>query len=305
MQPSSSAQPTSKGALLGRFSHSQALPIGLLVFSLVLFGFSAFVLYLSTILPVDAASAGPVHLQGRRGLEMNFSSPLMLIYFTSGLLAVLGVCMLLMRAWQKRLRKSSFEVYENGIAEVTGNQSEYLAFSDIEDLYLFSSGQVALTGMITNLAYRRNASQPWHHAVYSLKGFHDFIQLVRERYVRGRLPSVLKALQADQAVTFNFISSNQVWRKRVTGGFLKINTQPITLTQHDLQVQGRSVPVSSLRSVDQNTWTEKVVIRDQAGHEVLSTLATGILSHDLFLHTLDALVGVPDTEQRQAQTVLV
>lgn len=47
--------------------------------------------------------------------------------------------------------------------------------------------------------------------------------------------------------------------------------------------------MSSLRSVDLNAWTEKVVIKDESGKPVLSTIATGILSHDLFLNTLDAV----------------
>jgi hypothetical protein len=67
-----------------------------------------------------------------------------------------------------------------------------------------------------------------------------------------------------------------------------------------LQVQGSSVPMSSLGSVDLSAWSEKVVIKDQAGNVVLSTVATGILSHDLFLSTLALLKDGQAQEPSQA-----
>jgi hypothetical protein len=96
------------------------------------------------------------------------------------------------------------------------------------------------------------------------------------------------------AVTFNCISSGQVWGKRMSGNFLKITTSPILVSRAFLEYQGRKVPMSSLRTVDLNAWTEKVVIKDESGKAVLSTIATGILSHDLFLNTLDAVFAAQE-----------
>jgi hypothetical protein len=50
--------------------------------------------------------------------------------------------------------------------------------------------------------------------------------------------------------------------------------------------------VSTLTSVDLNAWSEKVTIKDETGNPMLSTVCTGIMSHDLFLTTLDVLLDV-------------
>lgn len=62
------------------------------------------------------------------------------------------------------------------------------------------------------------------------------------------------------------------------------------MTREFLEVDRRKVPVSSLSSVDLNAWSEKVTIQDEAGNPMLSTVCTGIMSHDLFLTTLDVLL---------------
>lgn len=169
-------------ALVGSYHYGKALKISVLTLCVVLIGLAGFVLYLGTILPVQ--DAGPVSLTTQRGTTLNFSSQAMLIYFTSGLLVVLALALLGLYAWQSRLRKSSYELYEHGIAHTTAGQRTFVPFSEIEDLYLFSSGQTVMTGLVTNLAFRRNASEPFHRVLEPLKGFHDFLQRFRELYLR-------------------------------------------------------------------------------------------------------------------------
>ncbi len=300
MSETLSPQEHSAGQLLGSFRHGKALPVALLILGIILFGLAVFVLYLGTILPPDT-NPGPVDLTTSRGTSLTVSSPHMLIYLTSGFLAVLGVVMLLIRAWQKRLRSTTFDVYEHGITEIKGSQREYTPFREIEDLYLFASGQASFTGLITNLAYRRNANQAWHHAIESLGGFHKFVQLVRERHVEERLPAVMTALDAGHSVTFNYLSSGKVWSKRMGGNFLNVTTQPLTLSRMALEVEGQTIPMTSLRDIDLNAWTENVVIKDASGNTVLSTTGTGIFSHDVFLHTLSLLLDAQRQNAMPAQ----
>ncbi|KQN50287.1 hypothetical protein ASE98_23945 [Pseudomonas sp. Leaf48] len=84
------------------------------------------------------------------------------------------------------------------------------------------------------------------------------------------------------------------WRKRVGGDFLSITTQPIIFTGECLDVEGSKIPLSTLSTVDLNKWSEMVTIKDATGRQILFTVCTGILSHDLFLTTLDVLL---DTER--------
>ncbi|MHA4976975.1 hypothetical protein ACX0K2_10865 [Pseudomonas extremorientalis] len=298
MQSSPTQAPSATGELIASFRHGKGFLIFSLIFGVVLLALAGFVLYLGTILP--PGNDGPVNLHTSRGMALNFANPHTLIYATSALLVVLAVGVFAAYAWHKKLRAPRYNVFEFGIERIINEQREYTAFADIEDLYLFGSGQTVMTGMITNLAYRRNASEPFHRVIESLKGFYEFQQLVRELHVRARMPAVIATLEMGGAVTFNCISSGQVWGKRVSGNFLKITTSPIVVSRASLEYQGHKVPMSSLRSVDLNAWTEKVVIKDESGKPVLSTISTGILSHDLFLNTLDAVFAAQQQTRERA-----
>lgn len=302
MQQSPSPSTPATGELIASYRHGKGFPMFMLILALVMLGMACFVLYLGTILP--ASSAGPVSVTSSRGTHLDFSSPQMLIYFTSAFLAVIAAGLFGLYVWQKRLRQASYEVYERGIAHSIGTNKEYVPFAEIEDLYLFSSGQVAISGLITNLAYRRNANEPFHRVIESLKGFYDFQQRVRELHVRERLPAVLQTLETGGVVTFKYVPSDAVWGKRMKGNFLQLATQPILMTRDFLEVQGRKVPMSSLRTVDVSVWSEKVVIKDETGKEVLSTVCTGILSHDLFLATLSAILDDEAADRGELVAVL-
>ncbi|MBV7556141.1 hypothetical protein KW841_27700 [Pseudomonas sp. PDM28] len=280
MQQSPKPASTVTGQLISTFRHGKGFLVFLLLLAIVLFCMAGFVLYLGTILPVASSGANT-----SRG-----SSPQLLIYSVSGLLVVTSAVLFGLYPWQKKLRGTHYEVYEHGIVAVSGKQQQYTAFTEIEDLYLFSSGQTVFTGLITNLAYRRNESEPFHRVIESLKGFQEFQQLVRELHVRECLLVVMNKLESNGAVTFKYVPTGQVWRKRVSGDFLNVVTQTIIVTREFLEVDGRKVPVSALASVNLNAWSEKVTLKDEAGNQILSTVCTGIMSHDLFLTTLEVLL---------------
>jgi len=280
MQQSPTPASTLTGQLISTFRHGKGFLVFLLLLAIVLFCMAGFVLYLGTILPVASSGANT-----SRG-----SSPQLLIYSVSGLLVVISAVLFGLYPWQKKLRGTHYEVYEHGIVAVSGKQQQYTAFTEIEDLYLFSSGQTVFTGLITNLAYRRNESEQFHRVIESLKGFQEFQQLVRELHVRECLPVVMNKLESNGAVTFKYVPTGQVWRKRVSGDFLNVVTQTIIVTREFLEVDGRKVPVSALASVNLNAWSEKVTLKDEAGNQILSTVCTGIMSHEVFLTTLDVLL---------------
>ncbi|VVN87885.1 hypothetical protein PS710_01635 [Pseudomonas fluorescens] len=303
MQQSSSASTPATGELIATYRHGKGFLVFTLIFGFVMLGLAGFVLYLGTILPTG--NAGSASLTTSRGMTLDFSSPQVLIYAVSAFLAVIAVVLFGIHLWHKRQRQASYEVYEQGITHINGATKDYVPFAEIEDLYLFSSGQTAISGLITNLAYRRNANEPFHRVIESLKGFQDFQQKVRELHVRARLPVVLDTLAAGGSVTFKYLGSGAVWGKRMSGKFLDVSTQPILVTRSFLEVGGRKVPMSALRTVDLSAWSEKVVIKDETGNAVLSTVGTGILSHDLFLNTLDAVLEVEETARAEGAQVLV
>jgi len=275
MQPTPA---TSTGKLLGSYGYGKALIICMLILGSIFLGLAAFVGYLS----VDSS--------------LNFNGPKNLFYSTIALLAVLGAVMFALALWQKKLRIARYEVYEKGICQIIGNQRDYVPFSEMGDFYLFASGQTAIAGLINNLAYRRNASEPFRRVNPHLQKLYVFLEQVREQYLNERLPAVIATLENGGAVQFNYLETSQVWGKRMSGDFFNVTTKPLTITRDALEVDGRKVALSSLRNLDLSQWTELVVIKDDNGQTVLSTVATGIISFDLFLNTLHNLL-----EAQQAQ----
>ncbi|WP_455922303.1 hypothetical protein [Pseudomonas putida] len=280
--------PSPTGKHIKTFTHGQAVPLLTGLFGLVLLALASLVLYLQIAHLIT--NTGPVSVQAAGGTGITFASRSMMLYATAALLAALAASMLGLALWQRNQRRASYEVYEHGITQVIGRQRDYTPFADIQDLYLFSSGQTALSGLITNLAYRRDANEPFKRVTLQLKGFLGLVQWVRELYLRDRLPVLMQTLEAGGAVTFSYLSSGQVWGKRISGNFLSVTTDSIVVTRDYLEVEGHKVSMASLRGIDLNAWTEKVVIKGAVGKTVFAAVASGIMSHDLLLATLAGLL---------------
>lgn len=207
------------------------------------------------------------------------------------LLVFLGMGMVVLAAWQFRLRQGVFAVHENGIFHAKGRTTTYTPFADIEDVYLFNSGKTA--GLFTNLAYRRNGKDAFTLANTHLKDFDEFQELFFAIHLRERMPVVMHALELGDSITFNYISTGQVWRKRIFGNFLEIATEPIRLSKHTFEANGRPMPTSMLRRDTLSHWTENLVIKNMAGEVQFSTVAIGILSVDLFINLFDYVIEGP------------
>jgi hypothetical protein len=268
------------GALLGEFHPHTRLPTVLLTLAVLCIALAPVTIWL--------------------GSRPDSDSPA-LRYLLGGLLATLGALLLGAGAWQWRLLGSHFEVYDQGIVAIDGGQRRYLRFADLEDLYVFSPAGAA--GQVTHLAWRTGASQPWQLANVALKQFTQFQQLVRELHVRAQLPRVFASLQAGRGVAFRYLSDAQVRSPRQRRPLPQQPPQVMTLSVASLEFQGRRISMRSLSRVDLGSWREHVLIKDASGKPVLSTPCTGIFSHDLFLHTLEAALAFNSAAEAMPRAV--
>jgi len=266
------------GALLGEFHPHTRLPAVLLALALLCIALAPVTIWLGSRLDSDSPA---------------------LRYLLGGLLATLGALLLGASTWQWRLLGSHFEVYDQGIAAIDGGQRRYLRFADLEDLYVFSPARAA--GQVTHLAWRTGTTQPWQLASAALKQFTQFQQLVRELHVRAQLPIVFASLQAGRGVAFRYLSDTQVRSHR--GPLLQQPPQVMTLSVASLEFQGRRISMRSLSRVDLGSWREHVLIKDASGKPVLSAPCTGIFSHDLFLHTLEAALAFNSAAEAMPRAV--
>jgi hypothetical protein len=144
MQSTNPHTSSDTGELIATFRQGKAFLIFGLILAVVFLGLAALVFYLSTIMPIG--DNGPVIIHTSRGMDLNIASQQMVFSITTGLLALIGLCLLGTTVWQKKLRSTHYEVYGNGIVRITKDQRDYATFAEIEDLYLFSSGQTVLDG---------------------------------------------------------------------------------------------------------------------------------------------------------------
>ncbi|MNK46705.1 hypothetical protein D3C87_654940 [compost metagenome] len=174
-----------------------------------------------------------------------------------------------------------FELHENGVVSHQGDARSYTAFSDIQDLCLFAAGPDAASGPVDSLAYRTRPDNAWTVAS-GLNEFSKFMDAFRSNYVARRLP-VLDALTAEgERVTFRYI---------VGGDFPDLETRELSLSAQGLHIGAATWPFESLQRIDLNDWTETVSLRDDSGKMVFSSLATRILSSDLFVNLVYDQLG--------------
>ncbi|WP_459206434.1 hypothetical protein ACSMEV_18485 [Pseudomonas sp. MLB6B] len=268
------------GLLIGKYGYGRALPIFLGVFAAFCLGVAGFLGYDMTTVrfPGEPAPAN--------GSGVTFNGPPELFIYPMAFLVFVALCLVAVIFWQKKLRNARYEVYEKGIRQITSSNDEFVAFKEMDDLYLFASGQTLTAGLINNLAYRRSANEPFRRVNAHLRKLEEFIKIVRERYMEEHMPAMVDTLDQGGGIRFNYVDTKQVWGKRVTGHFLDVKTKPLVITPQYLEVDGHRFPIDLLREANTSAWTEKVVIKDSDGQVVLSTIATGIMGMDLFFCVL-------------------
>lgn len=271
---------------LAVYFHGKTVPMLFAVFAAILAAVAGFVLYLSTTMP-EKTLTDTQAMTLRNGAKLGTHSNLTILYGSAAFLLLLAVLVLVMRAVMLKRQKSRFELHEDGVVHESDGIRSYAAFADIEDLYLFAGGSTAMAGMINNFAYRTGADQPWIWATGELKRFDEFMDAFRSRYLEYRMPVLKQKLADGERVTFRYISSGDVYKKRFFGNFLNVKTQELALSAQGLHVDGVTWPGASLKCMNQNDWTEKLTIKDAAGTTVFSCIGTGILSFDLFANMLD------------------
>ena len=261
------------GELIKTFHHSKTPVIYLAISGLMFLIISGFFTYLYHTPPTDHQEHQEILIQ------------------TIALLIFLGTTMMAIAIWQFRLRRGVFDVHEKGIFHATGRSTTYTPFAEIEDVYLSNSGKTA--GSFTHLAYRRNGAESFKRINTHLKDFLEFQELFFAIHLRERMPVVMHALEIGDFVSFHYVSTGQVWHKRIFGIFPEISTEPIRLSKHTFEANGRRMPTSMLHRATLRDWTDDLIIKNMSGEIQFSTMAVGILSADLFINLFDYVVEGP------------
>lgn len=222
------------GNLIKSYRYGKGYLIFIYAFVALLLGVSGYLIRDYSIFSTPGATTA----DGTR-----FTGPPEVLLYGAGLTAFIAICMVLLALWQKKLRDARYDVHEHGIRQVTSSVDEFVPFVEMNDLYLFASGQTLTAGLTNNLAYRRHCGEQFRRINPHMPKLDEFMELVRDLHVQARLPVALDTLSQGGSVQFNYADTKQVLGKRVTGKFLKVETRPLVITPQGLEVDGRRFPI--------------------------------------------------------------
>lgn len=290
----SSNAPASSQAL-AVFRHGRSGPVLLATFVLALLAAAVFVASLEFALPEDVL--GEAVGLSIRGMDVNGLTGRSLLRGTAVFLALLAALAALVLTRVIKRRRGHFELHPEGIVRQLGPERLYTRFADIDDLYLFASGQTAVAGLINNFAYRVDGGD-WIKASFELKGFHDLLLEMRKRHVQYRCPRVHTRIEQGERIVFRYIDGAQFLKKRLVGNFMRLDTRELSLSGEGLGVDGKLWPYDQLQALDRNAWTERLVIKDGNGAVAFSCFGPALLSADVFVEILEERRGAAMTAPR-------
>lgn len=267
------------------YRYGRALLIFIGAVAAVFFAVAAFVFYLSsTFSPHTLNEKSVIKV---KNINLGTHSAQTVLDGTIGLLIVSAICLLAMAWLLARQRKGHFELHPAGVVRQFGNERSYTPFDEIQDLYMFAGGRMAFSGLINNFAYRTGPQKEWVAANSGLKKFEEFMAAFRELHVVHRMPLLQHDIAAGHRVTFRYVDTAQIYWKRFAGGFLRVKTRELSLSNKGLHVGDDTWPYAQLQQIEESAWSERVMVKNVAGDVVFSCIAAGMLSADVFFALLD------------------
>lgn len=271
------------GKKLGQFGFNKVNFIGLCVCALIFLGFGAFVLTLMDMPTSPEAAQGGSYYTGD-------TDPALLFGGVGAALLLLGVGALAIAFVQRA--KYTYTLYENGIeCKYKGNTYTDL-FANIEDVYLYSIGRPAFTGVSNCLAYRAEGQTEWRVISPKNGGYAKLIRQFRQRHTAQRAPVLAARMQAGAPAVFSYQSAKSVWLKRAFGtkqaDFVKLagKLQQMALHMGALVYEGQTIPLAPTDQIKTNGWTEGLTLVDGAGNKKFGRMFFSILSPDVFAELL-------------------
>lgn len=247
------------------------------IFILILFtAISAFI-YFGAILAVKEG-------------KMNFSGDISILYWVIAFIMGLGAGILLLAL--KLSKGKTFYLYEKGIITEGDGQSKTQLFEDLEDLYLFSSGRTFSTN---NIAFRNRKEGTWETITVRYTQVFKAINFITTQHEALYVPKILKELEENKSVTFQYISYDTALGKKLfatgTQSFLNVQPKEIIVHKDHLIIDSAKIMIADLNRFAINNWISKISLHDKDNKVVFSTATNGIFSGKSFVALMDRLIN--------------
>ncbi|WP_367867556.1 hypothetical protein [Pedobacter sp. WC2423] len=235
----------------------------------------ALFIYVEDIVPAEAKHSFSFY---RVANQMNFSGELDQLYWVIILIMALAIAILLITI--NFSFGKTYYLYEKGIVTENSGQLKTILFEDIDDLWLFSSGN---SFNPNNIAFRSRKDGHWE--IMTARNRHVFkaIDLITSHHQAQYTAKVLKDIKIGNGIVFNYIS-DAIQDK----SFLNLPSKEITVYQHHVvidEVQLRIEDISHF-STD-NNW---ISLYNRENDIAFTTSLVGFFSSKSFIAVLNRLI---------------
>jgi len=247
------------------------------IFILILFSAISAFIYFGAILAVKEG-------------KMNFSGDISILYWCIAFIMGMGIAILLLAL--KLSQGKTYTLYEKGILTAGKGQNKVQLFEDLEDLYLFSSGRSFLTN---NIAFRSGKEDSWETITPRYTNVISAINLMTTQHEKFYVPKVLKELEQNKTITFQYINYSTAMGKKLfatgTNSFLNVQPKEIAVNKDYLVIDSKKIMISDLNHFSVNNWISQISLQDKENNIVFSTSTNGIFSGRSFVSLLDQLIN--------------
>ncbi|MCP2026299.1 hypothetical protein L1276_001443 [Flavobacterium sp. HSC-32F16] len=248
------------------------------VFICILFAAICGLIYFGAIIPIN---------QGKS----TFSGDISILYITMIGIMILGIAILLLSI--VLTKGAVFYLHEKGIVAVNKESQKITLYSDIQHVYLFTSGK-RIFGP-NNIAFRNNERTDWQAISAKYSNYGAAITTIRTRQQEANFPKILQQLNEGKSVNFHYID----YAKLLSTQFFALNTKsylnviPKTLVLYkDKLIAGHeTIYLSDVQRFSTNDWTSQIKLLNKENKTLFSISFYSVFSGDSFTATLDKLIN--------------
>jgi hypothetical protein len=153
------------------------------------------------------------------------------------------------------------------------------------------SCQMYRSGASVGIAVRSQSQPDWISASAHLSGYQKFRRQLLDSYIEARLPVLLAQLKNGRSLSFKMANlSGKLQKAFSTGihGYVKVDTESVTLTDHALSVKGHAIDVGQIQAIDYSNWTERITFLMSNGDKEMLPF-TSLFDGDLLLALIEQL----------------
>lgn len=230
---------------------------------------------------------GGIVYEGR----LSFSGDISILYKAMAGIMTLGIAILVLSIFFTK--GTTFYLYEQGIVSDNKGEQQTTLYTDIQDVYLFTSGKRIFGA--NNIAYRTDERTDWQVISAKYSNYAKAIQLIRTRQEEANVSKMLQQLNEGQSVTFHYIEYAKLLATQAfalnTKSYLNVTPKSMILYKDKLIAGHETIYLAEVQHFSLNDWTNQIKLSSKGNKTLFAISFYSVFSGDNFVSLLDKLIN--------------